>query len=177
MKLRASKGPARAAATTSSLESLPFPRRKKSTAEVGTALGFRSGLEEKIAAQLRLAGIVVQYESVTIPFSQPEKPRKYTPDFPLPNGIIVETKGRFVTADRHKHLLVQAQHPDLDIRFVFSNSRSRISKQSKTTYALWCKTNGFQFADKSIPAAWLTEPPHLGSLAALATLMEAPKKK
>jgi hypothetical protein len=51
--------------------------------------------------------------------------------------------------------LIKQQHPELDIRFVFSNSRSRISKQSKTTYADWCEKNGFMFADKSIPKEWL----------------------
>lgn len=73
----------------------------------------------------------------------------------LANGIVVETKGRFITADRQKHLLVKAQHPDLDIRFVFSNSRTRISKTSKTTYADWCRKYGFMFADKSIPPEWM----------------------
>jgi hypothetical protein len=90
-------------------------------------------------------------------FTEPSKARTYTPDFKLPNGIIVETKGRFVTADRQKHLLVKAQHPDLDIRFVFSNSRARISKGSPTSYAMWCDKNGFRYADKFIPQAWLIE--------------------
>jgi hypothetical protein len=52
-------------------------------------------------------------------------------------------------------LLIKEQHPELDIRFVFSNSKTRISKQSKTTYADWCRTKGFQFADKKIPQEWL----------------------
>jgi hypothetical protein len=88
---------------------------------------------------------------------KPEKKAKYTPDFLLPNGIIVETKGRFLTEDRQKHLLIQAQHPELDIRFVFSNSRARISKASSTTYAMWCEKHGFRYADKLIPQAWLME--------------------
>jgi hypothetical protein len=69
----------------------------------------------------------------------------------LDNGIIVESKGRFVTQDRQKHLLVKQQYPDLDIRFVFSRSATRISKQSQTTYAAWCQHKGFLFADKAIP--------------------------
>ena len=75
----------------------------------------------------------------------------------LPNGIIVESKGRFVVADRKKHLYVQKQHPDLDIRFVFSNSKAKISKGSKTTYADWCSKNRFLFADKLIPEEWINE--------------------
>lgn len=150
---------------------MPWPRRRRS-GSVGQALGFKSGLEDVLAAQLLAAGLKVDYESLVIPFTQPVKPRKYTPDFPLPNGIIIESKGRFVTADRQKHLLVKAQHPDLDIRFVFSNSRSRISKQSQTTYAAWCEAKGFLYADKLIPTYWLVEPPNYRSLAAVRKLLE-----
>lgn len=123
-------------------------------------------------AQLKAKGVAYKYEKLTIPFEQPLKPRKYTPDFLLPNSIIVETKGRSVTADRQKHLLVQAQHPHLDIRFVFSNSRTRISKQSKTTYAAWCEAKGFQYADKFIPQAWLDEPENVLAYRAVKKLME-----
>lgn len=148
-----------------------WPRRRR-PGPVGKVLGFKSGLEDVLAAQLTAAGLKVAYESLVIPFTQPVKPRKYTPDFPLPNGIIIESKGRFVTADRQKHLLVKAQHPDLEIRFVFSNSNTRISKKSKTTYAAWCESKGFKYADKLIPLAWLREAPNARSLAAIALLME-----
>ena len=69
--------------------------------------------------------------------------------------MYVETKGRFLTADRKKHLLIKAQYPELDIRFLFQNSNARISKSSKTTYADWCNKYGFKFADKTIPSDWL----------------------
>src|SRR6266699_2293008 len=109
--------------------------KKTSRQSAGLKHGWRSGLEELVIAQLAANGVRYEYEQVVIEFLQPSKPRKYTPDFLLlDNGIIIETKGRFVTADRQKHLLVQAQHPALDIRFVFSNTRQRISKQSQTTY-------------------------------------------
>jgi hypothetical protein len=75
----------------------------------------------------------------------------------LPNGIIVETKGRFVLADRKKHLLLQSQRPELDIRFVFSNSSAKINKGSPTSYADWCNKYGFIFADKLIPESWVSE--------------------
>ncbi|TBR23763.1 MAG: endodeoxyribonuclease [Reyranella sp.] len=119
-------------------------------------LGFRSGLEERVAAELETAlGHPVDYETTTITYEKPAKKSRYTPDFRLPNGIIVETKGRFVTADRQKHITIKAQHPDLDIRFVFSNPNARISKRSATTYAMWCKKNGFKYAEGSVPAEWL----------------------
>ena len=124
---------------------------------VGLREGFRSGLEDKIAAQLRAAGIDPQYEQFKIEYIKPERKAKYTPDFRLPNGIIIESKGRFLTDDRQKHLLVREQHPDLDIRFVFSNSKTRISKTSQTTYADWARKHGFLFSDKRIPEEWLNE--------------------
>jgi len=126
---------------------------------VAEEAGYRSGLEEKVAEELASLGVSVAYEdpSSRIPYTTPSKPHKYLPDFVLPNGIIVETKGRFLTADRQKHLLIKEQHPDKDIRFVFSRSKATINKGSKTTYADWCTKHGFIYADKSIPLAWLKE--------------------
>jgi hypothetical protein len=135
-----------------------FGRRRRTAAEVGRVAGFRSGLEERVARELEAAiGRPVPYETETLTYEKPAKKSRYTPDFKLPNGIIVETKGRFVTADRQKHLLVKAQHPHLDIRFVFTNPNARISKQSATTYAMWCEKNGFKYAKGSVPLAWIAE--------------------
>ena len=124
----------------------------------GTAIknGFRSGLEEIVSNQLTSNGIVTQYESKDniIPYIVPATNHKYLPDFKLPNGIIVETKGRFVPADRKKHLFIKEQHPEFDIRFVFTSSKNKISKNSKTSYADWCDKNGFLYADKFIPEEW-----------------------
>lgn len=119
--------------------------------------GFRSGLEERIAQELLEAGVGFKYEDRVIDYLKPAKIARYTPDFELENGIIIEVKGRFLTQDRQKHLLVKKQHPDLDIRFVFSRSKERISKKSKTTYADWCTKNGFKFADEKIPEEWIKE--------------------
>lgn len=123
------------------------------------AATYRSGLEEKVAKQIAAAGIEVVYEdkAEVIPYTTPAEPHKYTPDFKLPNGIIVETKGIFDAADRKKHALVREQHPAKDIRFVFSNSKAKLYKGSPTTYAAWCQKNGFKYADKLIPAAWFSE--------------------
>lgn len=129
------------------------PRRSN----VGFKHGFRSGLEKQIADQIERAGQTVRFEKMVIKYTVPERVSKYTPDFELDNGIIIESKGRFLTKDRQKHLLVKEQHPDIDIRFVFSRSKTTISKTSKTTYAMWCEKHGFKFADKYIPDEWLTE--------------------
>jgi hypothetical protein len=136
----------------------PPTTKTSSKREHGIVYGYRSGLEEKIAQELLEAGVDFEYEEHVIRFIKPTKPARYTPDFVLPNGIIIETKGRFLTPDRQKMILIKQQHPSLDIRFVFSRSKERIGKKSKTTYAMWCAKNGFPFADVSIPRAWLLEP-------------------
>ena len=116
--------------------------------------GYRSGLEDVISKALKDRGVDFGYETVKINWKLVEN-KTYTPDFILPNGIIIESKGRFVPDDRKKHLKVREQNPDLDIRFVFSNSRNKIRKGSKTTYAMWCEKNNFLYADKRIPDEWI----------------------
>lgn len=138
---------------------MAVPKKAFSTTPISK--GYRSGLEERIAQELRDQGVGYTYEQEVIRYVKPERTAKYTPDFVLENGIIIETKGRFLTEDRQKHLLVKKQHPDIDIRFVFSRSKTRISKQSKTTYADWCEKHGFLFADVSIPPEWLKEQKHV----------------
>lgn len=135
----------------------PVKKRTATSRSVGLVEGFRSGLEDKVAEQIRSYGLKPAYESVKIEYVKPERQAKYTPDFLLPNGIYIETKGRFVTEDRQKHILIKKQRPDLDIRFVFSNPHSRISKGSPTTYAMWCDKHGFKYAAKLIPPEWFKE--------------------
>ena len=89
--------------------------KPKTSSQVGLLYGFRSGLEEAIAGNLTSKGVGFTFEELVIPYTKPERPAKYTPDFVLENGIIIESKGRFLTEDRQKHLLIQKQHPHLDI--------------------------------------------------------------
>lgn len=119
--------------------------------------GVRSGLEESVCHDLIEKGVRYEYETLKIKYTRPAKQHTYTPDIVLPNGIILELKGRYLTEDRQKHLLVKAQHPELDIRFVFSNSKTKISKRSKTTYSDWCNKHGFKYADKQVPDSWIKE--------------------
>lgn len=85
----------------------------------------------------------------------------YITDFKLTgaNGkvIYIETKGYFKSKDRTKHKRIADQCPEMDIRFIFMNSKQKLNAKSKSTYASWCIKNGFQFADKTIPQAWLKE--------------------
>ena len=131
--------------------------KKNNSKWVAKKYGFKSGLEETISQQIESYGIKVEYETEKVPYIIPASNHTYSPDFKLPNGIRVETKGRFVAADRKKHLLVKEHNPHLDIRFVFSNSKNKITKKSKTTYGDWCEKNGYKYADKVIPNEWFLE--------------------
>ena len=118
---------------------------------------YRSGLEKKVGDSLKQQKIKAKYETLKIKYIKPATPHMYTPDFILPNGIIIEVKGLFNSSDRKKHILVKDQHPNLDIRFVFSNSKSKLYKKSKSTYRDWCIKHGFLYADKDIPQEWIKE--------------------
>jgi hypothetical protein len=131
--------------------------KKNNSKWVAKKYGFKSGLEETISQQIESQGIKVEYETEKVPYIIPASNHTYSPDFKLPNGIRVETKGRFVAADRKKHLLVKEQNPNMDIRFVFSNSKNKITKKSKTTYGDWCEKNGYKYSDKIIPNEWFLE--------------------
>lgn len=119
--------------------------------------GYRSGLEEVVAQQLKDEGIAFEYEKMKIKYEKPVTKHTYTPDFVLPSGIIIETKGRLILADRKKHILIKEQHPELDIRFCFQNPKNKISAGSPTTYADWAEKNGFKWCHKVIPKDWLLE--------------------
>ncbi len=136
--------------------SLPIPMKKSSFNRKDFKVdgGYRSGLEEEIAKQLEASRIEYEYEKERITY---HRTCYYLPDFKLPNGIFIEAKGRFTKEDRGMLLKVKKQHPDLDIRLVFSRSKARISKESSTTYAQWCERWGFPYADKQIPEEWLSE--------------------
>lgn len=124
----------------------------------GLRHGFRSGLEENNAKLLEAKGVPVLFEVRKIKYTIPEKVHTYTVDFELPNGILVETKGKFETQDRAKHLFIKTQHPGLDIRFVFQRPTDPIYKGSSTSLAQWADKYGFKWATKIIPEAWLREP-------------------
>ena len=127
-----------------------------SARQIARKHGYRSGLEHSLADYLTELSIKFLYEKVKIEWEDLTY-RTYTPDFILPNGIIIETKGRFTAIDRRKHVCIKRQHPELDIRFVFTNSRSKIRKGAKSNYADWCIKNGFRYYDIIIPEDWLKE--------------------
>tara|TARA_R100001129_G_scaffold30231_1_gene19976 strand:+ start:844 stop:1329 length:486 start_codon:yes stop_codon:yes gene_type:complete len=118
--------------------------------------GYRSGLEHLVSKQIRHARNKIRYEAMKIQWVD-FSVRSYTPDFILDNGIILEVKGFWDTADRRKHVEIKRQHENLDIRFVFENSRKKIRKGSKTSYGDWCEKNNILFCDRVVPKMWLQE--------------------
>jgi len=130
---------------------------KSKARRVALKYGYRSGFEHKVSDQLKEQKIEFGYEDTTIEYIIPERKSKYTVDFTLPNGILVETKGRLTLQDRQKMIFVKKQHPVLDIRLVFQSANAKLSKGSKTTYAQWAEKNGFKWAEKFIPESWLAE--------------------
>jgi len=128
-----------------------YHKKKKQTSK------YRSGLEEGVINNLTYRKVNFLYETTVVGYSKPPTNHKYTPDILLDNGIIIEIKGFLDLEDRKKHLLVKEQNPELDIRFLFQNSKNKINKGSKTTYADWATKNGFKFADKIVPDEWINE--------------------
>jgi len=115
-------------------------------------MAFRSGLEEKVADLMCELGVKYEYESTKIPYIINHI---YTPDFLLPNGIYLETKGFWEPEDRRKIKNVKQQHPEIDLRMVFQSPYNKITKGSKTTYAKWCDKHDIPWAAfHSIPKEW-----------------------
>jgi len=115
---------------------------------------FRSLFEILISNTL---GDKVTYETDTFDFVEPAKKRKYTPDFKLSDTAYIEAKGIFDASDRIKMKLMKSQYPDVTFYMLFQNAHKKLSKSSKTTYAMWCEKNGFQWAHMAsgIPKEWL----------------------
>ena len=132
---------------------------------------YRSGFEQTLANQLQRSGVAFEYETIKLKY---QKVATYTPDFILPNGIIIEAKGLWTVEDRTKHLLVREQHPHLDIRLVFMNAYNKIRKGSNTTYARWCEKKNILYANKQIPKQWLLQT-HTNHVLSVDQVMQEPQ--
>jgi hypothetical protein len=136
---------------------------------------FRSKLEADVAEQLTEDGVEYGHEAQWIRYVVPEREAKYLPDFSFADcPIILEPKGQFggtfyngarqmrgskdaAVKERQKFILLKEQHPELDIRFVFSRASSKIYPGSKTTYGKWATDHGFKWSEKVVPQQWIDE--------------------
>ena len=108
--------------------------------------GHRSGFETLFNKIAESKGLILTYEdprSLLSFITQPKK-RVYHPDFTAAPGWYIETKGRMVSADRAKLVLIKEQHPTARILIIFQRPGHTISKQSKTTYSAWADKHGFE---------------------------------
>ncbi|WP_373088740.1 hypothetical protein [Zhongshania sp.] len=130
---------------------------------------LHSKYEVGIAEDLREKGIEFDYEAKTFKYTvqvphthctecgakPASKTAKYTPDFFLPNGIIVEAKGRWTSSDRKKMAAMAEQYPELDIRMLFK-SDNWLTKAHRDSYSTWCEKRGIPYhVGDVIPEEWL----------------------
>ena len=138
---------------------MKWHNRKLTSNQVGLKYGFRSGLEIAISKELDLNKVKYEFETIKLKYTVPEKVHTYTPDFYLKEKeFFIETKGLFTSSDRKKMRFIKEQHPELDIRFVFSNAKAKLYKGAKSRYCDWCEKNDFLYSHRLIPQEWLTMP-------------------
>ena len=113
---------------------------------------MRSKLEENIADLLEELNVDYEYESEKLSYVIEAK---YIPDFKI-GDVYLEAKGYFPADQRRKMKAVKKANPDLDIRIIFQNPLTKISKHSKTSYAMWAEKNGFPWCVYyAIPVDWI----------------------
>jgi len=127
------------------------PKPLQASTTLGTSK-FRSKFERTVAASLVKRGLEFYYENQALAY---RIEAVYKPDFCLPNGVIVETKGLFGPEDRRKMIAVKQAHPDLDIRLCFQNANVKLSRAPKAlAYWQWAERHGFLWCEGHIPTTW-----------------------
>ena len=150
-----------------------FPPLNRNTTEARRELGkFRSRSEKRAADQLRALNIKYRFERTRVEYVKPkgtvicpncgpvsgQLKKYYLPDFELSNGVFIEVKGRFTSADRIKLKTVKKQHPNMVLCLLFDSDRlleSRRPGVQRPRYGEWANANGIPWAVKIIPDAWL----------------------
>jgi hypothetical protein len=118
------------------------------TGRIGLMPSFKSKLEEKVWATLKKEFPTVKYEPQRFKFIQPEIERTYIPDFKTGrSNIFIEAKGKLDLETRKKMVWFRDSNPTVRIIFLFMNPDNKITKRSKTTYAMWATDNGFEWLD------------------------------
>jgi hypothetical protein len=109
---------------------------------------FKSKLEEKVWSVLKKEFPTVKYEPQRFKFIQPEVERTYIPDFKTGrSNVFIEAKGKLDLETRKKMVWFRDSNPTVRIIFLFMNPDNKITKRSKTTYAMWATDNGFEWLD------------------------------
>lgn len=118
------------------------------TGRIDLMPSFKSKLEEKVWSVLKKEFPTVKYEPQRFKFIQPEVERTYIPDFKTGrSNIFIEAKGKLDLETRKKMVWFRDSNPTIRIIFLFMNPDNKITKRSKTTYAMWATDNGFEWLD------------------------------
>ena len=113
--------------------------------------------EARVISDLDERGVSYKYEPEKLAYYVE---RHYIPDLAV-GTMIVELKGYFRQDAQRKMKAVKAQHPELDIRFVFQNASATVQGAkkrkdgSKMTCKEWADRNGFMWAEATVPEEWL----------------------
>jgi hypothetical protein len=124
---------------------------------------YRSWFEVDIAIDSLERGICFEYEKEHIIWIEPEKVRKYKPDFFVNRKkdgslLVVEAKGRWTADDRKKICCVTEQNPDLDLRMLFERDNTLSKSPNSKHYSEWCDKKGIKWGiGRSIPQEWMDE--------------------
>lgn len=118
---------------------------------------MKGTFEERVIGDLDERGVSYMYEPDKLAYFVE---RHYIPDLKV-GTMFVELKGYFRQDAQRKMKAIKAQHPDLDIRFVFQKADATIQGAkkrkdgSKMTCAEWADRNGFVWAEATIPEEWI----------------------
>ena len=113
--------------------------------------GPRNAFERRVDAEFKRLGAGARYESLQIPYNIDYV---YNPDWILPNGTVVEGKGRLTPDEKRKMIAVKRCNPHLKIVFVFYDAHKKISG-TKQTHAGWAEKNGFGWSHELPLEEWI----------------------
>lgn len=118
---------------------------------------FKSIFEADIAKYLDGKNLPINYEPDTFDYI---RKATYTPDWKISDTVYVESKGHLTQANRSNLIAFKQQHPEVEIILLFADSRNKLYRGSKTTYAEWAEKHGFRWADwnkHKFPEKWFTD--------------------
>ena len=112
--------------------------------------GHRSKLETRVEDALQSQGLSFRYEKESFVYY---RKGRYTPDFTVDgeHPFHIEVKGYWFPADRSRILAVVTNNPDMRLLVALQAPNNKITKASKTTYAMWCEKHGICWSTIPIP--------------------------
>jgi len=118
--------------------------------------GHRSELETKVEDDLQKQGLAFNYEKQSFVYY---RKGRYTPDFTIEceYPFHIEVKGYWFPTDRTRLKQVILNNPDIRLLIAFQRPHTKITKQSKTTYAQWATKHNLCWSTIPIPPDILSQ--------------------